>query len=140
MSSCCKQQKIVLLLPIRALQGRHYSSVVYKRKTHPKRLKKNTQRVDIPLLLSNHFYAARRVSQVLLQQGQILKHSCLVLNSKAAAMHLPVALQTPLERALYLYPVGFLRHLSTSCATGSSSPNHKHLAVNSPFLRLSYQG
>lgn len=141
MSSCCKQQKIVLLLPIRALQARHYSSVVHKRKTHPKRLKKkNTQRVDIPLLLSNHFYAARRVSQVLLQQGQILKHSCLVLNSKAAAMHLPVALQTPLERALYLYPVGFLRHLSTSCATGSSSPNHKHLAENFPFLCLSYQG
>lgn len=116
-----------------------YISCVQKENTS-KEVKKNTQRVDIPLLLSNNFYAARRVSQVLLQQGQILKHSCLVLHSKAAAMHLPVALQTPLERTLHLYPVGFLRHLSTSCATGSSSPNHKHLAENFPFLCLSYQG
>lgn len=117
-----------------------FISCVQKENTSKEVKKKNTQRVDIPLLLSNNFYAARRVSQVLLQQGQILKHSCLVLNSKAAAMHLPVALQTPLERTLHLYPVGFLRHLSVFCATGSSSPNHKHLAENFPFLCLSYQG
>lgn len=99
-----------------------FISCVHERKTHAKEVKKySKRRIDIPLLLSNHFYTARRVSQVLLQQGQILKHSYLVLNSKAVAVHLPVALQTPLERTLYFYPVGFLRHLRAFC----SSPNHR---------------
>lgn len=143
-SSCCRRQKIVLLLPIRALQARHYSSVVYtKGKKHAKEVKKySKRRADILLVLSNHFYIARRVSHVLVQQGQILKRFCLALNSKAVATHLPVALhQTPLEHKSYFYPVGFLRHLRAFCATGCSSPNQTHPAtLNSPFLCLSYYG